>query len=50
MKTDEYVWICFGNKRFACTGFSRKDEKTLANDIAWRGGSIKTMSPIKQIT
>lgn len=41
MKTDEYVWICFGNKRFACTGFSRKDEKKLANDITQRGGTYQ---------
>lgn len=41
MKTDEHVWICFSNRCFACTGFSRKDEKALADDITQRGGKYQ---------
>lgn len=41
MKTDEYVWICYKNKKFACTGFDRLLEKALSEDISKRGGTFQ---------
>lgn len=49
MKTDKHVWMCFGNKCFACTGFSREDEKTLRMTLFGEEESIKTTFPTKRI-
>ena len=41
IKTDECVWITFRNKKFACTGFSKEEERILATNITLLGGKFQ---------